>query len=578
MNALNVLLSDFKSVAGKQKCRNGKNLEKQIIESFDSILLSAVSKLSVSKKFQILEVNCTKTFLYFNRVREKEPVKSLKSFRDFLSNFEVFSRWQSKSFTVGRYVPVKTEVKDRVLPASTLFLKIADRFTLKVEIKGEKSGSAGVDLCVGFSREGCRGGHGLKFINRVDERKFRKDEGQGVHGGAPMRSDNFFAEAPAQMMNQYLHMSGRNFERSAGTGKGVFPGENLFSGEISLYKDLKRIKAKGLRFLVSGTGNRKFNRVNTYKRIGVSSKEEPISSFTDEKLRDLRENSAEKGLEEILSDLDVGFGKKHRQVSEEFTKISKREQVALPVDARNKIKIPVHRPDSGVGLRAAIETSSRVSLLLREIKFKSSPSIRGKNRFSSFLFISNGKFRIIGSTKSSFPPGKFPAPGRAVVDRSLPSPVHPFSDSVPSPHLLLSDSSAPIQPPIKTGGGNDSSIQLYTFSPDPLFTYSFNPSSGSDQTLPEGREGAHHSQNFQESTGFHLSYIDRELKLLASLRGKVLNLNISGAFRVEPSTMRELSAVIENSGFVPGRIVLRPKKERYALFKGKVSEELELRV
>ena len=191
----------------------------------------------------------------------------------------------------------------------------------------------------------------------------------------------------------------------------------------------------------------------------------------------------------------------------------------------------------------------------------------------------SGKLKVIDSVKLSFPPDKFPALERVVVDRRENSPVRLFS-SVTFPQSLLSDTTTHYH--TKTSDNADLSFHTLSLPSSSVVDHSFNQLSDSSQNLPESYEANPYYQGDSngENREIRFSYLDRNVKLLAFLRGKVLNLNInvSDSLHIDPTTLKELVAVVENSGFVPGKIVIRQKRERYALFEEKVSEKLELKV
>ena len=202
-----------------------------------------------------------------------------------------------------------------------------------------------------------------------------------------------------------------------------------------------------------------------------------------------------------------------------------------------------------------------------------------EKKFAIVSSRNSGKLKVLDSVKLSFPPDKFPALERVVVDRREDSPVRLFS-SVTFPQSLLSDTTTHYH--TKTSDNADLSFHTLPPPSGSVVGHSFNQLSDSSQNLPESYEANPYYQGDSngENREIWFSYLDRNVKLLAFLRGKVLNLNInvSDSLHIDSTTLKELVAVVENSGFVPGKIVIRQKRERYALFEEKVSEKLELKV
>lgn len=174
---------------------------------------------------------------------------------------------------------------------------------------------------------------------------------------------------------------------------------------------------------------------------------------------------------------------------------------------------------------------------------------------------------------ASFPPGKLPAPKGAVVDRSSPPPVHSFSSPVPNTSL-------PTQF-LQEGYFSSNSSIHFVGSIFPTFSLNF----GSNTTGNFSGSGNESSQ-FQQPSGeanhsdsFQLSFSDRNLHLFVAVRGRTfnMNLNLFSGMQLDPSTLREIVSIVESSGFVPGRIVLKERKERY-FYSGRVAESMELKV
>lgn len=196
--------------------------------------------------------------------------------------------------------------------------------------------------------------------------------------------------------------------------------------------------------------------------------------------------------------------------------------------------------------------------------------------------------------RSPFPPGKLPLERGAVLDRRNSPPVHLFeqpSGGLPGVVTLLSNAAANFQHGesyrfyrVLSGGENSSHLSFGHYSSDYLqvgvFSWSFNGSSefgnfegGADFTSKS-------NQVEDEKSVFHLSYADRDFKLSIFSQGKILNLNLSFLenLRLDPSVMKDIASIIENSGFIPGKITLRQKKERYAYSDKRVDGKLELKV
>lgn len=176
------------------------------------------------------------------------------------------------------------------------------------------------------------------------------------------------------------------------------------------------------------------------------------------------------------------------------------------------------------------------------------------------------------SYNASFPPGKLLAPKGAVVDRSSPPPVHPFSSPVPNTGVPSQFS--------QEGHFSPNSSIHFVGSIFPTFSLNFGSNttgnfsgggSESSQSQPSGE--ANHSSSFQ------LSFSDRNLHLFVAVRGRTfnMNLNLFSGMQLDPSTLREIVSIVESSGFVPGRIVLKERKERY-FYSGRAAESVELKV
>ena len=196
--------------------------------------------------------------------------------------------------------------------------------------------------------------------------------------------------------------------------------------------------------------------------------------------------------------------------------------------------------------------------------------------------------------RSPFPPGKLPLERGAVLDRRNSPPVHLFeqpSGSLPGVVTLLSNTAANFQHGesyrfyrVLSGGENSSHLSFGHYSSDYLqvgvFSWSFNGSSEFGDFEGGAEFTSKSNQVEDEKSVFHLSYTDRDFKLSVFSQGKILNLNLSFLenFRLDPSVMKDITSIIENSGFIPGKITLRQKKGRYTYSDKRVDGKLELKV
>ena len=195
-----------------------------------------------------------------------------------------------------------------------------------------------------------------------------------------------------------------------------------------------------------------------------------------------------------------------------------------------------------------------------------------------------GKFKIRSekssdrdTNKASFPPGKLPAPERAVVDRRSPPPVHLFTLSVKVPRAPLSETSHSIQRQHTENSSQPFSTSSFTALP---LDHSFSlPNDGQSSTGKENYP-SHQFYEFGRNNEAQISYVDKNFKLSVMTIGRVLNLNLQilDEFHLDPSTVRDITTIIESSGYVPGKIVLRYRKERYATYESRSAKRLELKI
>ena len=196
--------------------------------------------------------------------------------------------------------------------------------------------------------------------------------------------------------------------------------------------------------------------------------------------------------------------------------------------------------------------------------------------------------------KSSFPPGKLPSKWGAASDRRSSPPVHLFEQTSGSSRgstYLLSDTATNLQHKENyqfygtfSGKENTSQMSFSCYSSSYLhanvFSWSFDSSSGFNGFESGGDSLFKNGQIEEEKSVFRLSYADKHFKLSVSTQGKVLNLNLNflDSFRIDPSVVKDIASIIEDSGFIPGKITLKQKKERYTYSDRRVDSKLELKV
>ncbi len=98
-----------------------------------------------------------------------------------------------------------------------------------------------------------------------------------------------------------------------------------------------------------------------------------------------------------------------------------------------------------------------------------------------------------------------------------------------------------------------------------------------------GESSTPHNKNLisnHKMEEFYLQFRGDSFKLSVHTQGKILNLNLNFLqnFPINPSIMRDITLMIEDSGFIPGRIVLKQKKERYNPPASSTANRLELKV
>lgn len=414
-------------------------------------------------------------------------------------------------------------------------------------------------------------GFKLKTIKKEGERLFKLDKEQVAHGGVPLKTGFFFGVAPVHLHIKNVGVKGKSSnqdERKRVIVKAVLKGSGVSKGKVSL-KNIKQVLSKGLdpslrtskreKSEHNLSENREFNEVEFLRKDESSANTK--KNFPNGK-RIMASNSDYNLREEI--EKTNGFNRE--------TTLTEKTSVSF-LSSNSPINLGERFRASADFYFQTLTVGSSLQLLpLKEY---------GLNRkFFHFSSKFDKKSKIIKGVSASFSPDKFPAPKRAEVDRSSPFPVHLFSSAVGNPPSLLSDNFPQFQ--------HQHHSKLNTAYSDVPFTGSstvFLPdiSNGSAEGEHSFLEASDHSSRFhpfKEDTGFQVSYVDKNLKLLATLRGKVLNLNLNllADWHLDPSTLKDLTAVIEDSGFVTGKITLKQKKGRYTLFHEKASGELELKV
>ena len=417
----------------------------------------------------------------------------------------------------------------------------------------------------------------LKVVKKGNERLFRLEKEQETRGEAPLKTGFFFGVAPVQMVNHRLHIKGIGMKEKSSEQddkKRVVVRVALKGSEISVVslKNIKQIFSESLDSSLRASkkeesehnlgGNREFKEVEFLRK--------------DESSTDTKKNFSN-GKRIIVSNSDLNY-----KLKEEIRKTDGFNGETNLTEKSSVGSLSSNLPIN-LGKRFRVSADSYVQTLTVGSSSQFLPSKEyGLNRkFFHFPSKFDKKFRVIKDATASFPPGKFPAPKRVAVDRSFPSPVHLFSPVTETPQPLLSDNSPQFQ--------HRHHLNLNTPHPD-ASSSGFSPAFLADSSLNGGAEREHsfsdsldHSPRFhpfREDTGFQVSYVDKNLKLLATVRGKVLNLNLNllADWHIDPSSLKDLTAVIEDSGFIPGKITLKQKKGRYTLFNEKASDELELKV
>ncbi len=417
----------------------------------------------------------------------------------------------------------------------------------------------------------------LKLIKNRSERLFKLDKDHVSLEGAPQNSIHFFGVAPGQIVNHSLVTTVESSKERTSVLKDQkvsFHLKNVTSrkiGTLEPIKILNKFKNGDLErdgFLLK--------KKDLAKESGYRLSNSKIYfSVYQRSVIDVRSFSTNERLIDVNPPL---FAFENGVLVGKLPKLKK----SLPFKVstsffdrnQNKNFVPVTAP------KFYIESESSGSFLRFERK---TSFMKAKYRvgINNFAFKSDRKFRIIGDTKSSFPPGKYPALKRAVVDRSFPAPVHLFSVSFENPQPLLSDKGSQFQHRFHSSEINtlhDTSLSTVSFSYLP--EHSSDGRSDSSSGFSDGLNHSFHFQDLRGDTDFQVSYVDRNLKLLATVKGKVLNLNLNllGNMQLDPSTLRDITAVIENSGFIPGKITLKQRKGRYTLSPEEASKKLELKV
>ena len=417
----------------------------------------------------------------------------------------------------------------------------------------------------------------LKLFKNRSEQPFKLGKDQVRLEGAPSNLGHFFGVAPAQIVNHRLVVTVKSSKGKTFVLKGQT--ENVHFKTITFekrgtsepIKTLNKFKSEDLEKDDFPLKNRHLVKKSEYKL----STDKIHFSTNQKKAADERKIPAN---EQLLDKNSPLLAFKNEVRVEKLPNLEKSFLLKLPPSSlkgkQNEFFTPVNvskfhaKPEN-----RDLSLQFRKKTVFMKVKYRAG--------VSKFSFKSDRKFRIIGDTKSSFPPGKYPALKRAVVDRSFPSPVHLFSVNFENPQPLLSDNSSQFQHRFHSGGSStlyDTSLSTVSFSYLP--EHSSDGRSDSNSGFSDGLDQSPHFQDFRKDTDFHISYVDRNLKLLATVRGKVLslNLNLLGNVQLDPSTLRDITAVIENSGFIPGKITLKQRKGRYTLSPEEASKKLELKV
>ena len=519
-----------------------------------------------------------------NGIVQNKKIKNenvLKNFKYEFSGQEVFLKSlvpKSKVLSEKR-VALITSGREKIFILKPIFKK-----KLLVHSNGKKGVSGSREKFYKPLKKMFAGKCKLGAIKKEGERLFKLAENQGIHRGAPLETAQIFGVAPEQMVNQHLYVKtgGEKEDGHAFKKRGeVVSFNSTVSDRLKLNRTLKEFKIKSARKGNSPSsevenGNLEHSSVlkkpdngfkvpkknqdviyNKRNRIKIGLSDTKLSNFTLNEKSDYKNNVGFQGDTKVNNtDYSFKFSLNGRLQSKLLTEFNVKPESFFI--STSHISLP-HKVQAGFPYRKG--------------------NLKDKNSLFSSKF--NGKFRIIKDAEASFPPGNFPALKRAVVDRSAPPPVHLFSATVERPQPLLSDTSSQFQ---HHSHQNKNSIQTDgLFSGVSTVTLQDQLSSGSTGKENNFSNELNHSslfQVFKKDTGFQLSYVDKNLKLLATLRGNVLNLNLNvlSSLHIDPSTLKDLTAVIEDSGFVPGKITLKQKKERYVLFREKASDELELKV
>jgi len=99
----------------------------------------------------------------------------------------------------------------------------------------------------------------------------------------------------------------------------------------------------------------------------------------------------------------------------------------------------------------------------------------------------------------------------------------------------------------------------------------------SKQDLTNGSSKDVPTNPTQSDSDFIVHYEDAHLSLKLGIQGKIINLNLVSQVPLPPSLAEEISSIIKNYGYSPGRITFRNKKTNYQTDEA-IERKVEIRV
>ena len=564
MNILNIILSGLK-VEDKRDGRINRERRESSKGKFDSLLLSFSQfaegtrdpvNLKVKKDLSSeSRLGALKLGRLARDLERKSGVIGLKllpgraevGYREKLEGWPVNLYSDRDKKEVGEVCCVHTGGK--TIPTQT---ELNFDTALRFKLSREPEVTSGKEFQFGI-----KGG-------REVERRFSRSSSM-FHGGFPDGDLNVSGVVPIKMVNHY------SYRRISGNVHGSYVNVAVLNSDPSL-QVVKRGAPRRSR-LTNGTLERG-DQGGTSKRYGIYSK----LTFKDmNKLEflSIKRNSCvycftkptgifDTSTERLADTREETFDSKGIILTADF--MSAKESVLLEY----RHKLPKFLIESR--LISGVERKNQLAKVdyHREIDYTFG-NIKGK------LKVEREKGADRNLTKASFPPGKLPVPERAAVDRRSPPPVHLFTTSSKVPHTPLSDVSHSVQ-------HQHTENLSYSFSTPftsslPLDN-SFSSPGGRQSFTGEEKYPSRQFYSFSGDNEVQISYIDKNFKLSVISIGRVLNLNLQvlDEFHLDPSTVRDITAIIESSGYLPGKIVLRHRKERYAAYESRSAKRLELRI